>query len=373
MTHTMGILPLAGLPALFAALRDRGMEVIGPTVREDAVILAPLSGPQDLPAGWGDAQAPGRYRLARRADGALFGHTTPAGGWKRFLHPPDVRLFRAAVSAEDGFAITDGPPPAPRQAFLGVKACDLTAIARLDAVMRDDAVYMARRANALLIAVTCATAGPMCFCASLGSGPDLTAPHDIALTEITGPDHRFLCEARTPDGEALLGALPLAPATDADIAARVAQRAAAADQERALPPGTPERLGRVLDHPHWTTVAQRCLACGNCTLSCPTCFCATVEDASNLNGTSAERHRRWDSCFSLEFSYIHGGSVRESGASRYRQWMTHKLSTWFDQFGTSGCVGCGRCITWCPVGIDITEEAATFAALERAAAVAEEA
>ncbi|MGC2855928.1 4Fe-4S dicluster domain-containing protein [Novispirillum sp. DQ9] len=371
MTVASGILPFADLAALFAALAARGMEVVGPTVREEAITLAPLSGPEDLPAGWTDVQAPGAYRLTRRDDGALFGHTTPAQGWKRYLHPPEVRLFRAAVSA-DGFTITDGPPPAPRRAFLGVRACDLMAIALLDTALRDDPIHAARRRGALLIAVTCAQAGPMCFCASMGSGPKPVAPHDVALTEILDGGHRFLLEAASPEGAALLADLPLAPTGAGDIAARDRQLAAAAVQERALPAGTPERLGRVLDHPHWTAVAQRCLTCGNCTMACPTCFCATVEDSSSLDGATAERHRLWDSCFSLDFSYIHGGSVRESGASRYRQWMTHKLSSWFDQFGTSGCVGCGRCITWCPVGIDITEEAATFAALERAAQVAEE-
>ena len=113
-----------------------------------------------------------------------------------------------------------------------------------------------------------------------------------------------------------------------------------------------------LEHPRWDDVAERCLTCGNCTMVCPTCFCTSVEDTSDLTGASAERSRRWDSCFTMDFSYIHGGSVRAAPKSRYRQWMTHKLATWIDQFDTSGCVGCGRCITWCPVGIDITEEVA---------------
>ena len=106
----------------------------------------------------------------------------------------------------------------------------------------------------------------------------------------------------------------------------------------------------------WDDVAARCLTCGNCTLACPTCFCTSVEDSSDLTGEHAERWELWDSCFDLDFSYLHGGSVRTSPKSRYRQWLTHKLGTWHDQFGSSGCVGCGRCIVWCPAGIDLTEE-----------------
>jgi Fe-S-cluster-containing hydrogenase component 2 len=121
--------------------------------------------------------------------------------------------------------------------------------------------------------------------------------------------------------------------------------------------GLPDLLRSNLDDPRYPQVASRCLACGNCTLVCPTCFCSTVIDTTDLSGSRSERFRRWDSCFNLEHSYIHGGHVRTSILSRYRQWITHKLSSWVDQFGVSGCVGCGRCITWCPVGIDITEEA----------------
>ncbi len=97
---------------------------------------------------------------------------------------------------------------------------------------------------------------------------------------------------------------------------------------------------------------------------CPTCFCTDTEDVTDLTGDHAERWRRWDSCFSLDFSFVHGGTIRSSTRSRYRQWLTHKLGTWWAQFGESGCVGCGRCIAWCPVGIDLTEE---VAALETAA------
>ena len=98
----------------------------------------------------------------------------------------------------------------------------------------------------------------------------------------------------------------------------------------------------------------------------PHAHVSTIEDVPDLSMENADRVRRWDSCFTDDFSYIHGGNMRPSVSSRYRHWITHKLSTWYDQFGTSGCVGCGRCITWCPPGIDITEEVRAIRASEEA-------
>ncbi len=115
-----------------------------------------------------------------------------------------------------------------------------------------------------------------------------------------------------------------------------------------------------LEHPRWDDVAQRCLSCTNCTMVCPTCFCASVSEVSDLTGDQVQRVRQWESCFNIDFSYTAGGTVRGDTRSRYRQWLTHKLASWHDQFETSGCVGCGRCITWCPVGIDLTEEVAAI-------------
>ncbi|MFD1692828.1 4Fe-4S dicluster domain-containing protein [Azotobacter chroococcum] len=250
-----------------------------------------------------------------------------------------------------------------------MRACDLHAIAIQDRVLcegdyRDDA-YARRRRGAFIVALNCSEAGDTCFCVSMGSGPKAAGAFDLALTELLDERrHEFLVEVGSAAGGEVLASLPQRAALDADRAA------AAAVVER-----TAGRMGRQLDtaglqallqdnpeHPRWDEVAERCLSCANCTMVCPTCFCTTVEDHSDLAGGSAERVRLWDSCFTLDFSYIHGGSVRQTDKGRYRQWMTHKLSTWFDQFGSSGCVGCGRCITWCPVGIDITEEAAAIRA-----------
>jgi ferredoxin len=222
-----------------------------------------------------------------------------------------------------------------------------------------DPGYLARRAAALIVAVNCARPSGTCFCASMGTGPRATQGFDLALTElIDGEQHDFLVETGSEKGAAILARLPHRTATSDVIAAAEAVLAAAAKaMGRAMVPEVHTLLKNNLEHPRWDEVAQRCLSCTNCTLVCPTCFCTTVEDTTDLAGQMTERWRQWDSCFTLDFSYIHGGSIRREGRSRYRQWITHKLSTWYDQFGSSGCVGCGRCITWCPVGIDITEEA----------------
>jgi ferredoxin len=223
-----------------------------------------------------------------------------------------------------------------------------------------DPGWVRARAGALVIAVPCGAAGGTCFCASMGTGPGVESGHDIRLTELLeGAMHRFVAEAGSERGAALLARVQARPASEAEQAAaaelpvRAARRMGRALEVR----GLAESLVRSPEHPRWDDVALRCLSCGNCTLSCPTCFCHTVSDVASLDGSTAERVRAWDTCFSSEFSYIHGGSVRPSVRARYRQWLTHKFAHWHAQFGSSGCVGCGRCITWCPARIDITEEA----------------
>ncbi|NHN77759.1 sulfite reductase subunit A [Azotobacter chroococcum] len=367
-TTTAAVLDRDGLQALIEALAARGFQVLGPLVRDGAIVHDEIAGVADLPAGWTDRQAPGQYRLERRDDQALFGFAAAPQSWKRFLHPPVETLWRVR-QGEGGLLFSTATEATPRYAFLGVRACDLRAIAIQDRVLGEgpyrDTAYARRRRDAFIVALNCSEAGDTCFCVSMGSGPRAEGAFDLALTELLDERrHELLVEVGSAAGAEVLAGLPQRPALESD------RTAAAAVVAR-----TAGRMGRRLDttdlqgllqsnpeHPRWDEVAERCLSCANCTMVCPTCFCTTVEDHSDLAGGSAERVRLWDSCFTLDFSYIHGGSVRQTDKGRYRQWMTHKLSTWFDQFGSSGCVGCGRCITWCPVGIDITEEAAAIRA-----------
>ncbi len=352
-----------GLDQLITTLADRGFRVIGPTVRDGAVVYDDIAAAADLPAGWADEQTNGRYRLTQRGDKALFGYTHSAQSWKRYLHPPEARLW-AARRLNGAFALlpeTHEPQPL---AFIGVRACELAAIAVQDRVFLGsgvvDPTYAAHRQGLFIVAVNCGQAGGTCFCASLNTGPRATSGFDLALTEIAHKDeHYFVVEVGSARGAEVLAATAHRPATDDEALApeRITARTAARMGRSLDTGGLKELLYDNLEHPRWEQVAQRCLACANCTMVCPTCFCATIEDTTDLAGSRAERWRKWDSCFTMDFSYIHGGSVRFSARARYRQWLVHKLATWVDQFGTFGCVGCGRCITWCPVGIDLTEEA----------------
>ncbi len=356
---------------LLDVLIARDYEVVGPTARDGAIVYDRIARLADLPAGWTDRQEAGRYRLERREDGALFGFAVGPQAWKRFLHRPVETLWTMRKS-ENGVTIEGGDAAAQKFAFIGVRSCELHAIAIQDRVLGvfaqgpyADVAYTMRRRDAFIVAVNCGQAGGTCFCVSMQTGPQPDSGFDLALTElIDGETHEFLVEAGSKAGAEILRQLPHRRATDADLAkaAAVVARTKTQMGRRMETEGLRELLLQNLNHPRWDDVAARCLTCGNCTMVCPTCFCTTVEDHSDLSGTSAQRVRKWDSCFTMDFSFIHGGSVRKTPRSRYRQWMTHKLATWIDQFGTSGCVGCGRCITWCPVGIDITVEAAAIRA-----------
>jgi ferredoxin len=359
----MDVIGREGFTALFRILKEAGYTVVGPTMRDQAIVYDRLDSPADLPEGWTDAQEGGRYTLKRRADRALFGYAVGPQSWKAWLHPSDVRLWTVTRS----FEITPDAPPTERLALIGVRPCELHAIRIQDRVFSGgafvDPTYQALRSAAFVVAVNCGEPGGTCFCASMGTGPAADTGFDLALTEIKEPDgSHFTVTAGTARGGEILERLPRRPAGEADVeAAAAVVRCAGSRMGRTLDTtGIRELLAGALEHPHWEEVARRCLACGNCTMVCPTCFCTRVEDKSALTGDTAERWRRWDSCFTTDFSYVHGGSIRRSGASRYRQWLTHKLGTWFDQFGSSGCVGCGRCITWCPVAIDLTEEVAAL-------------
>lgn len=356
-------LPRSEFGRLLDELIGRGYAVVGPTIRQEAIVYDRIRSVDDLPSGWTDRQEAGTYRLERRNDDRYFGYVIGPQSWKQFLFPPS-EIVATALKSDAGWNVTtandDCTPPF---AFLGMRACELAAVAVQDRVFLQkdfaDLNYQSRRERALFIAVNCTQAAPTCFCTSMRTGPRCTSDFDLAMTEI---DCGFIVEVGSARGHDVASALKLHPATDDELRQAEMERRRAVDgQSRTLPVDEArEVLMNNLHHPRWDDVAARCLSCTNCTMVCPTCFCSSVQEVTDLDVTHVERRRVWDSCFNFDFSYMNGGVVRNSVRSRYRQWLTHKLATWHDQFDTSGCVGCGRCITWCPVGIDLTEEVAAI-------------
>jgi sulfhydrogenase subunit beta (sulfur reductase) len=369
------VLERGSLDQLLDAIRRRGFRLVGPTARDGAIGYDDIASTADLPAGWTDEQDGAVYRLSRRDDQALFGYNVGPQSWKKYLFPASSTLSRAL--RDDGKTTVEAADASAGPfAFIGVRSCELHAIAIQDRVFTGgqhvDPVYAGRREGAFIVAVNCGQASGTCFCVSMSTGPKASAGFDLALTELLDEGgHQFLVETGSERGAEVMREVECRPAVTAEseAAEAITDRTAAAMGRRMETDGIRDLLYDNFDHPRWDDVASRCLSCANCTMVCPTCFCFSVEDTASLSalaesGAEARRDRSWDSCFTMDHSYLHGGPVRASGRSRYRQWMTHKLATWIDQFGASGCVGCGRCIAWCPVGIDITEEAAAIRAAD---------
>ena len=354
------------MQCLIDALADTGYEVLGPVERDNTVVYRNIATIDDLPLGRVDEQDGGRYRLVDGDGQSLFAYVVGPDSWKQYLHPPAIKLF-SAERTKDSFTVKNDDNPDTKFAFFGVRSCELQAIAIQDKVFLEgayvDTHYQARRSDVFIVAINCARAGGTCFCASMDSGPRAENGFDLSLTEVADEsEHYFVLEVGSERGQNLMCSIPHSLATEDQVARaeNIVSQTTESMGRSLNTSGLKDLLHENQDHPRWDDVANKCLTCANCTMVCPTCFCTSVEDVTDLTGTEVSRWRKWDSCFTGDFSNLHGGSVRTTNKARYRQWMTHKLASWIDQFDTSGCVGCGRCITWCPVGIDITEEAAAI-------------
>ncbi len=355
-------LPKPELDKLLKALRKSGYQTLGPLVQDDTITYGLIEGLKDLPQGYTSKQDAGHYRLVYSGHTRYFDITPGPSSWKRFLFPPRATLFTARRNGK--WTVEENTDPVPAYAFVGVRPCELAAILIQDLVfLREewsDPIYRMRRQNAFILSVDCMHPCGTCFCSSMGTGPKADTGYDINLTEL---EDVFLLSVGSEAGRTLLAGVTCQPAS-----AYLLQAASKGIEDAR------KRMGRTLPNPHevpelllnnleaaqWDDVAKRCLSCANCTQVCPTCFCWDATDQPNLSGDVSNRVRVWDSCFNPDYSYIAGGNSRPNTRSRYRQWLTHKLGSWKHQFDVLGCVGCGRCITWCPTGIDLTAEIAAL-------------
>jgi sulfhydrogenase subunit beta (sulfur reductase) len=359
-------LPRLALEDLIRLLRSQGYTVIGPTMLDAAVCMRPIESADQVPRGVRDQQNGGIYRLIEGDPELRFEYVVGPDGPKRYLFPPSLPLSQFHVRG-DRFVLDAGPPQVPKLAFLGVRPCELAAVKVQDRVFgmddprtfrcESESWYTQARQQSLFLVVNCTSPSGTCFCASWGTGPEATEGFDLALTELR---NGFVVKLGSENGVALVQELPVREPTgpELELAELKLQRAAEHMGRRLETDGIKELLGQNIEHPRWDDVAGRCVSCGNCTMVCPTCFCSSVTDSTDLSGEEVTRTRRWESCFTHQFTYLVTGPHRNTILGRYRHWLRHKVCTWWDQFGMSGCVGCGRCITWCPVGIDLTEEIA---------------
>ncbi|MDP1709218.1 MAG: 4Fe-4S dicluster domain-containing protein [Gammaproteobacteria bacterium] len=360
MTAQSRLLARVDFDRLIQTLAAQGYRVMGPRERAGAIMFDEIARAEDLPVGLVSAQQPGSYRLEDSGNGRFFDYVHGPESLKRLLFAPEERLW--TVSAEGMVSFKETLPEARPVAVIGARACDIAGMQVQDRTFLAgshnpyaDPYYQTRRENLFIVAVNCTRSATTCFCASMDTGPRARGGYDLALTEL---EDDFLLESGSAAGAVVLAALSLrsAEAGDEASAAQAIEVAAVSQTRRMDSTDIQALLFDNLEHPRWDDVAERCLSCGNCTMVCPTCFCHRETDVTSLDGAVSEHRRQWDSCFALDHSYLHGAQIRPQIRQRYRQWLTHKLASWIEQFGTSGCVGCGRCITWCPTGIDLIEE-----------------
>ncbi len=359
-------LPHTQLQNLLDALQQAGFSTVGPQVRDGAIVYDVLTSTEQLPWGIREHQSPGEYRLETLTDNKAFSWANGPQAIKPILFKPRETIWRVERNSDGKLEFNPHPATETPVAFIGARACDLAAMAIQDKVFlakdRTDVRYQSRRESLFVIGVNCTYSSSNCFCVSAGTGPNITQSVDLLMTELDGG---FVIKSGSERGQTMLTALNLKSASKHQCVDAIQQvDGAGTMQTKRIPMDNKRELRDLLfanlGHERWEQVAERCLSCGNCTAVCPTCFCHSEADKPSLDGTSSEHQREWDSCFTEGHSELGGKPIRETTSQRYRQWLTHKVGSWFDQFGTSGCVGCGRCTTWCPVGIDITEELAAI-------------
>jgi ferredoxin len=344
---------------LLQVLERSGYRCVGPVLRDGAIAYTDIASVNELPAGVMIKTRPGSVRATVTQLPRYFSWANGPQALKPLLFSPRETLWRVSRDAQGQLAFSESIDTPSPTAVIGVRSCDLAALRLQDQHFLQgeysDPWYAARRNSLLLVAVNCTHPDETCFCASTGDGPDAETGFDLLLDEL---DSGFVVRPGSEVGNRLCADLPLQPVrADQFVKVDHARQAARDAQTRRLPAGDLcDALTARHADPRWAEVAERCLSCGSCTQVCPTCFCNSEHDEARLDGASSEHIRQWDSCFTEGHSYIHGLVVRKEVRHRYRQWLTHKLGTWHRQYGRSGCVGCGRCIAWCPVGIDICEE-----------------
>ncbi len=240
--------------------------------------------------------------------------------------------------------------PKPR-IIMGIRPCDATALTLLDTVFDQedyrDPYWSAKRDATLLIGMGCVEPPQTCFCTTVGYGPFSHAGLDAMITEVVDS---YMVEVFSDRVNELFSDLPIASQAQENLVNDIQLRAKKSMSPAFETTNLKGTLDQIFESDYWEKIAESCLGCGICTFLCPTCFCFDIVDEVQRN----ERVRNWDTCmFRIYSQEASGHNPRPTRSERTRQRLMHKFSYWLDHIGKIGCTGCGRCVRYCPVGLDI--------------------
>jgi len=279
---------------------------------------------------------------------------------KSIVFPQSERMFEYSLDGnrEDAHIVKEAPKDFSPQAVVGIRPCDALAFhlvrINFDNPQYQDPWWVRRMESTTLIGFGCNEPCPSCFCTSVGGAPFGEKGLDALLYDL---GDRFLVRSLTPKGEVLLGKIEMGSEAD-DVALRKATKLSESAAERVSSRVPTERLkekvvNQLFAAPFWERVSFACINCGTCTYLCPTCWCFDIQD--EVSGKDGDRIRNWDACmFPLFTLHGSGHNPRDKKLQRVRQRFMHKLKYYVDKYGDGvACVGCGRCVQFCPVNIDI--------------------
>ncbi len=275
---------------------------------------------------------------------------------KNFFFPKTETMMRY-MRTERGVELSGEEEGAQEAVLFGVRPCDARSFILLDKVFDQekykDSYYIDKREKTTIISLACIHPPySTCFCTSVGGHPMSEEGSDVLLTDM---GDNYLAEFITPKGEKLLEKIGDLPAADDSADEKKKELSESAEKEiKSHIPGKEIKpwLDNNFEHPFWDTIHQSCLACGTCTYLCPTCHCFDISD--EVKGSDGKRIRTWDSCMYWLFTQeTSGHNPRTSQKQRWRQRLMHKFKYFVDNFDEIACVGCGRCVRYCPVNIDI--------------------
>ncbi|HEU19513.1 MAG TPA: 4Fe-4S ferredoxin [Deltaproteobacteria bacterium] len=297
------------------------------------------------------------FKVLEKGEEPLLTYANTKNAPKNFFFP-QTETMMGYMRTERGMELKgDNIADMGDAVLFGARPCDVRSFILLDYVFDQekykDPYYIDKREKTTIVSLACVTPPySTCFCTSVGGHPMIVEGADVVLTDV---GDNYLAEFITPKGQTILAKLgDLPTADDATLAKKeeLVKKAEGEIKSQVAGSAIKPWLDENFEHPFWDTIHKSCLACGTCTYLCPTCHCFDITD--EVKGDEGKRVRTWDSCmywlFTIETS---GHNPRTSQKQRWRQRLLHKFRYFVDNFGAIACVGCGRCVMYCPVNIDI--------------------